>query len=83
MHKTRMWAIPLVTALAVIGAACSSDDNKTATTNSSPATNSSTAAGANIDYSKLSGSITGGGSSFQDTFDQAVITKFKTAASAL
>ena len=82
MHKTRMWAIPLFAALAVIGAACSSD-NKTATTNSSTATSSSTAAGANVDYTKLSGSITGGGSSFQDTFDQAVITKFKTAASGL
>jgi len=72
-----------VAALAVIGAACSSDSKTTASSSSSTGGSSSSTAGLNIDYTKLSGSITGGGSSFQDTFDQAVVTKFKTAASGL
>jgi phosphate transport system substrate-binding protein len=84
MHKTRIWAIPLVAALAVIGAACSSDKTTASTSNSSPSTsNSSSAAGLNIDYSTVSGSITGGGSSFQDTFDQAAITALKAKAAGL
>lgn len=84
MHMTRIWAIPLVAALAVIGAACSSDSKTTASSSSSTGgSSSSSVAGLSIDYTKLSGSITGGGSSFQDTFDQAVISKFKTAASGL
>ena len=83
MHKTRVWAIPLVAALAVIGAACSSDSKTTSAATGSSASSSSSANGLNIDYTKVSGSITGGGSSFQDTFDQAVITKFKTVASGL
>jgi phosphate transport system substrate-binding protein len=84
MHKTRrVWAIPMVAALAILGAACSSDKT-TATTNSSPTgSSSSSVAGLTIDYTKLSGSITGGGSSFQDTYDQAVITQFKTKATGL
>jgi phosphate transport system substrate-binding protein len=73
-----------VAALAVIGAACSSDSKKTTTSSSSPSgSSSSSITGLSIDYTKLTGSITGGGSSFQDTFDQAVITKFKTAATGL
>jgi phosphate transport system substrate-binding protein len=71
--------------LAVIGAACSSSDKATSSSSSgsSAGSSSSSVTGLTIDYTKLSGSITGGGSSFQDTFDQAVITKFKTAAAGL
>src|SRR3979490_531239 len=83
MHKTRRWAVGFVAALAVIAAACSSDSKTTTASTPSPASTSSSVTGLNIDYTKLSGSITGGGSSFQDTFDQAVITKFKTAAPGL
>ena len=85
MHKTRrLWAVGLVAALAVIGAACSSD-SKTTTNSSSSTTGSSSAsaAGLTIDYTKLSGTITGSGSSFQDTFDQAVITALKAKAAGL
>jgi phosphate transport system substrate-binding protein len=72
-----------VAALAVIGAACSSDSKTTTSSSSSTGSSSSSVAGLTIDYTKLSGSITGGGSSFQDTFDQAVISKFKTVAPGL
>src|SRR5689334_13479615 len=82
MQTTRQrWAVGMVAVLAIIGAACSSDDKTTVSSSStSGGTSSSSVAGLNIDYSKLSGTITGGGSSFQDTFDQAVITKLKAKA---
>jgi phosphate transport system substrate-binding protein len=60
-------------AFALVGAACSSDSNNTATTPGSGSTASSAPA------PTVSGSIKGSGSSFQDTFDQAVITKLKAA----
>src|SRR5690349_17152969 len=83
MHKSRrMWAIGTMVALAVIAAACSSDNTKTATSSSS-APSSSSVVGLTIDYSTLTGSISSTGSSFQDTFDQAVITKFKAKAAGL
>jgi phosphate transport system substrate-binding protein len=81
MHKTRMWAIPLVAALAVIGAACSSDDNKTAPTNSSAAPSSAKAA--SVDYGKLTGTLNGSGSSFQDAFDQKAKAEFAKVAAGV
>jgi len=84
MYKTRIWAIPLVAALAVIGAACSSDDNTTATTNSgATGSSSSSIAGLSIDYSKLSGTLNGSGSSFQDAFDQKAKAQFAKVASGV
>lgn len=63
-------AVPLI-ALTVAGAllvsSCSSDDTTTATST----TSADTAA-----LKGLSGTLTGGGSSFQDTFEQQVLTDF-------
>jgi phosphate transport system substrate-binding protein len=63
MHTTRrLWAIGLVAALAVIGAACSSDSKtSTASSSATPA---------------LTGTINGSGSSFQDAFDQKAKSEF-------
>ncbi|MEY2424398.1 MAG: phosphate transport system substrate-binding protein [Acidimicrobiaceae bacterium] len=84
MHKTRrLWALGLVAALALIGAACSSD-NKTTTTNTTPSgSRSSSAAGLSIDYSKLTGTLNGSGSSFQDAFDQKAKSEFAKKASGV
>jgi phosphate transport system substrate-binding protein len=62
----------------LVGAACSSNDNKTATSSSSPSSQS--VQGANIDYTSLSGTLNGSGSTFQDAFNQKGITQFKTTA---
>jgi phosphate transport system substrate-binding protein len=85
MHKTRrIWAFTTLAALAVIGAACSSD-SKTATGSgsSSSASSSSSVAGANIDYSKLTGTLNGSGSSFQDAFNQKAKTEFAKKAAGV
>jgi phosphate transport system substrate-binding protein len=84
MRRTRfLGAVGLALTLAVIGAACSSD-SKTATTNSSPSgSSSSSAAGLTIDYSKLTGTLNGSGSSFQDAFDQKAKSEFATKATGV
>jgi len=73
-----------VLALAVF-AACSSSSNKTTTSSSSNGSSSSSSgvAGLTIDYASLHGTLNGSGSSFQDVFDQKVITDFKAAASGV
>src|SRR3954454_8284448 len=85
MRRTRnKCAVVCMLGLAVIAAACSSDD-KTTTTNTGSSTNtsSSSVTGLAIDYTALTGTLTGSGSSFQDTFDQAVITAFKGSAASV
>jgi phosphate transport system substrate-binding protein len=80
MHKTRRkWAaVGSLVALAVIAAACSSDSKTTA--GSSSSTSSSSVAGAGIDYSKLTGTLNGSGSSFQDAFNQKAKSEFAKVA---
>jgi phosphate transport system substrate-binding protein len=75
-----------VAALAIIGAACSSDSSTTSATGSSSSStpgSSSSVAGASIDYSKLTGTLNGSGSSFQDAFDQKAKTEFAKVASGV
>ncbi|MEY2432586.1 MAG: phosphate transport system substrate-binding protein [Acidimicrobiaceae bacterium] len=82
MHNTRrIWAITTLVALAVIGAACSSD-SKTATGSGSSSSTSSVA-GASIDYSKLTGTLNGSGSSFQDAFNQKAKAEFAKVAAGV
>jgi phosphate transport system substrate-binding protein len=50
--------------------------------NNSPNTNPTGSTTSGADYSKLSGSITGSGSSFQDPLEQAVISAFGNASQA-
>ena len=63
-----------------LAAACSSDKAATTTASSSGASASSAVSGLSIDYAKLTGTLNGSGSSFQDVFDQKVITDFKAKA---
>jgi phosphate transport system substrate-binding protein len=84
MHKPRrVWALGLLTALAVIGAACSNDKTTTSATGSSSGSTASSAAGISIDYSKLTGTLNGSGSSFQDAFDQKAKSEFAKKASGV
>ncbi len=66
-------------------AACSSSSNTAASTNTSASGSSSSSgvAGLTIDYASLRGTLNGSGSSFQDVFDQKVITDFKAVASGV
>ena len=67
-------AAALLTAIALFGAACSS--SKTSTTTGTTAGGSSS----NFDYSGLSGTLNGSGSTFQKTFDEAAIAGFADVA---
>ena len=67
-------AAALLTAIALFGAACSS--SKTSTTTGTTAGGSSS----NFDYSGLSGTLNGSGSTFQQGFDEAAIDAFSNVA---
>jgi phosphate transport system substrate-binding protein len=72
----------VLTRTAIAGVAVAALTLTGCSSNTSPSTNptgSTTSAGP--DYSKLSGSITGSGSSFQDPLEQAVISAFTNVAS--
>src|SRR5262245_5817367 len=76
MRKRSAWFVALPLILALVGAACSSDNkSSTSASSSSPAPQ-----GAAIDYKSLSGPLNGSGSTFQDAFNQKAITEFKTKA---
>jgi phosphate transport system substrate-binding protein len=79
--------LALLAMFAIIGAACSSDKKTTTAASggsqSSSSSSSSGAKGANIDYSTLTGTLNGSGSSFQDAFDQKAKTEFAKVASGV
>jgi phosphate transport system substrate-binding protein len=66
----------MVVAAAVLVGACSGENSTTTATG----TGSSQASGASVDYSKLTGTLNGSGSSFQDAFDQKAKAEFAKAA---
>ena len=74
-----MGAVVFVVALAVVGAACSSDKTTTATASDS----TSSAKAASVDYGKLTGTLNGSGSSFQDAFNQKAKSEFAKKASGV
>jgi phosphate transport system substrate-binding protein len=81
MHKRRtLWAVGLVAALALLGAACSSDSKTASTTGGSSSSSSSTST---FDYSSLTGTLNGSGSSFQDAFNQKAKAEFAKVASGV
>jgi phosphate transport system substrate-binding protein len=82
LTRKRSLFVAMIMALALLGAACSSNDNKTSTSAAS-SPSSGTPQGANIDYSKLTGKLDGSGSTFQDAFNQKAITQLKSKASGL
>jgi phosphate transport system substrate-binding protein len=79
----RTWRLPIIglAAFAILLAACGGDDSKggTSTTTSGSGSNSTTA-GSGTDYSSLSGTLQGSGSTFQKTFIQAATAGFQTKA---
>jgi phosphate transport system substrate-binding protein len=84
--RPRIAWVALVAMAVLVGSACTSDSKTIANTGSNAPTSSasaSSAPGLSIDYSKLSGTLNGSGSSFQDAFDQKVITDFKAKASGM
>lgn len=72
------WLLAVVAALALLVSACGSDDNddSSKTTTTAAGATTTTAAGSNVDFSKATAKISGGGSSFQDTFQQKVSSDF-------
>ena len=72
----------LILSVSLVAAACGSD--KTSSSSGSTST-TTTAAGGSVstDYSKLSGTLNGSGSTFQDAFEQKALTEFKTKASGV
>jgi phosphate transport system substrate-binding protein len=80
--RKRSAFVALILAFALLGAACSSNDNKTSTGGAS-SPSSGTPQGANINYASLTGKLDGSGSTFQDAFNQKAITQFKSKASGL
>src|SRR5258705_7403389 len=85
MRRTRRtFAVGVMVALAVVAAACSSDDKKTTTgAGSNTSSSSSSATGIDIDYAKLTGTLNGSGSSFQDAFEQKAKAEFGKSASGV
>lgn len=82
MRRTRTtWALVLVAALAVISAACSDDDTTAATSTGS--SGGAAPSGDSIDYSKLTGTLTGTGASFPDPYYQKAKAEFAKKATGV
>lgn len=77
-----VWLVALLAAVGLVAAACGSDSKSSDTTSTSSASGGS-ATGIDIDYSSLSGTLNGSGSTFQKTFDEAAIEGFSEVAPKL
>jgi phosphate transport system substrate-binding protein len=77
--------LTVLAVLTIIGAACSSDSKTTtaASGGSQSSSSSQSSSGSTVDYSKLTGTLNGSGSSFQDAFDQKAKTEFAKVASGV
>src|SRR4051812_10732197 len=78
MHMGRTTRVlGLALALGLLAAGCGSTGNSASGGGGGSSTSSSTAAnGIAVDYGKLTGTLNGSGSSFQDTFDQKAKSEF-------
>jgi phosphate transport system substrate-binding protein len=84
LRTTKRGAIALAsfaTALALVAAACGSSGKSNSNTESTGTTAGSGATGLSINYSSLSGTLNGSGSTFQQAFDEAAIQGFSDKAS--
>src|SRR5690242_14187492 len=79
-RSRRVLALTAVVVMTVIAAACSSSSSTSTSTSTGI---SAGATGANIDYSKLTGTLNGSGSSFQDAFNQKAKSEFAKKASGV
>jgi phosphate transport system substrate-binding protein len=76
--KRVAWLIALVAAVGLVAGACGSDSKSSSSTDTTSA-----GASSNFDYSSLSGTLNGSGSTFQKTFDEAAIAAFAGVAPKL
>src|SRR4051812_42248758 len=85
MHMGRTTRVlGLALALGLLAAGCGSTGNSASGGGGGSSTSSSTAAnGIAVDYGKLTGTLNGSGSSFQDTFDQKAKSEFAKVASGV
>lgn len=71
------WLVALLCAVGLVAAGCGSDSK------SSDSTTTTAGSASNVDFSSLSGTLNGSGSTFQQTFDQAAIEGFTDVAPKL
>jgi phosphate transport system substrate-binding protein len=72
----------LILSVSLVAAACGSDKTSTSSgSNDTTATTAAAGGSVSTDYSKLSGTLNGSGSTFQDAFEQKALTEFKDKAS--
>jgi phosphate transport system substrate-binding protein len=77
-RRSTILAVGLLAVLAVAAGACSS--SKTTSTGTTGTTSSAANSGSNYDYSSLSGTLNGSGSTFQQPFNEAAIQGFQSVA---
>lgn len=75
------WLFALLAVLSFVASACGSSDSEGAATDGGGDASSTTAAPDTEGLAELSGTLNGGGSSFQDTFQQGVTADFGTLVS--
>jgi phosphate transport system substrate-binding protein len=75
MKKKLLAMVALLLALGLVTAACGSDDSKDS--NDKTGSEDTSGGSSGVDYSKLTGSITGSGASFPDAFYQAASDAFE------
>ncbi len=80
LNSRKHWRVLLavLAVFAIVVAACGGDDDDSSSSTSSGG--SSTTAGSNVDYSSLSGTLNGSGSSFQAAYNEAAIAGFAEVA---
>ncbi len=79
-RRSTILAVGLLAILAVAAAACSSSKS---TSTGTTGTTAAAASGSNYDYSGLSGTLNGSGSTFQQPFNEAAIQGFQSVASGV
>lgn len=73
------WFLAVLSVLGLVASACGSDTDTSTDTGST----TTAAAGIAIDYAKLTGTLNGSGSSFQDTLEQTVVGAFQKKATGV
>ena len=74
------WCLAVVSVLGLVASACGSD---TTTSTDNKATTTTAVKGIDVDYAKLTGTLNGSGSSFQDTLQQTVAGEFQKKATGV
>jgi phosphate transport system substrate-binding protein len=75
-----MIPLAMMLSLLLVGAACSKSDDTTKTSGGAPGSSAAPGPSSGMDYSKLSGTIKGSGSSFQQAFEEVLVEGIKEEA---